>query len=499
MAAVTLIVLGIAIRLWMRTPTDFWEDEIIASTHAMQPFWQLLINTVRNDVHPPLYFLQLHFWGLINQSDLWLTANSVLWSLAALASLWWTTNRLYGGRMALLATAVFAVLPSPTYMADQLRMYAMLATLIIWAFYFASISFAAETRSNKNLFTLAILLIAIGTTHAIGSIAIFSNGIYALGLVMAQPRTRRAFGAWLLIYGASAVCAAPWIITGMVHDANLGGMGGVTGFLRTVSSTTIGQIAYPDHFLRIVGATMWFAILAFGVSFRRSRGLALTFLFLPLALAIVADIFFKPLFKWNFFSTLEAPFLAIVVALGVQACDNRIARAMFAACAVIFLAINIDTRLTVSESQGYRGLADLIRANYKQGDIVFVPQPSIFGAMAWYLEGPHWGSPLAIAPTPSPQWRSVYNRLGSRLVGLLGLEPQSQILHGKNVTLLMGNDSADQAAGASRIWLVTMPRADLKRGYPPPTLNGLAPQWSRHERVWTILYASSPQEIVGGR
>jgi len=172
---------------------------------------------------------------------------------------------------------------------------------------------------------------------------------------------------------------------------------------------------------------------------------------------------------------------------------------MFAACAVIFLAINIDTRLTVSESQGYRGLADLIRANYKQGDIVFVPQPSIFGAMAWYLEGPRWGSPLAIAPKPSPQWRSVYNRLGSRLVGLLGLEPQSQILHGKNVTLLMGNDSADQAAGASRIWLVTMPRADLKPGYPPPTLNGLALQWSRHERVWTTLYASSPQEIIGGR
>ena len=69
-AAGTLIVLGIGLRLWMRTPTDFWEDEFIAATHAMRPFWQVLIDTVRNDVHPPLYFLQLHAWSLVSQSDL---------------------------------------------------------------------------------------------------------------------------------------------------------------------------------------------------------------------------------------------------------------------------------------------------------------------------------------------------------------------------------------------------------------------------------------------
>ncbi|MEO8301333.1 MAG: hypothetical protein ABI608_06050, partial [Rhizomicrobium sp.] len=68
-AAGTLIVLGIGLRIWIRTPTDFWEDEIIAATHAMQPFWRLLINIVRNDVHPPLYFLQLHVWSLLSETD----------------------------------------------------------------------------------------------------------------------------------------------------------------------------------------------------------------------------------------------------------------------------------------------------------------------------------------------------------------------------------------------------------------------------------------------
>ena len=33
-AAGGLIALGLGLRLWLRTPTDFWEDEIIAATHA---------------------------------------------------------------------------------------------------------------------------------------------------------------------------------------------------------------------------------------------------------------------------------------------------------------------------------------------------------------------------------------------------------------------------------------------------------------------------------
>jgi mannosyltransferase len=493
-AALTLILLGIGLRLWVRTPTDFWEDEFIAATHAMQPFGRLLVNIVRNDVHPPLYFLQLHLWALVDQSDLWLKINSVLWSLAALASLWWTASKLYGSRTGLLAAAVFAILPSPAYMADQLRMYAMLATLIIWAFYFANLCFSGETRNRKNLIGLALLLIAICNTHAIGAIAVFSNGIYSLSLVLAQPRDKRPLKPWLLIYGIAAVSAAPWIVNGMIHDANLRSWGSFADFVTAVSATILGQIAYKEPLLRAPAAAAWLAIVLFGLGCRRTRAMTFAFLLLPLLLATAAEVLHKPLFKWNIFSTLEAPFLALVLAQGLR--GDRLPRLLCAGGAAAILAICIVTRLTVQESEGYRALTDLIRANYKPGDIVYAPQPSIFGGLAWYLEGPHWGSPLAIAQPPSPQWRKVYDKLGPGLVGMLGLEPKTQILHGKNATLLIGNNSADQAAGASRIWLVTVDRADLKPGYPPPQLGGLPSQWSRQGRLRVNLYAASPQQVT---
>ncbi|HKU55225.1 MAG TPA: glycosyltransferase family 39 protein [Rhizomicrobium sp.] len=498
-AALAVICLGVAIRLWVRVPTDFWEDEFIAATHAMQPFGRLLINIVRNDVHPPLFFLQLHVWSLLGQSDVWLKLNSVLWSLVALGSLWWTANRLYGSRTALLATAIFAILPSPAYMADQLRMYAMLATLIIWAFYFASITFGSGNRSRKNLVWLTILLIAICNTHAIGAIAVFSNGIYALSLILVRPRPERSFKPWLLIYGIAAVSAAPWIVTSIVHDANLSVWNGIPGFITALSATTLGQVAFQQPFLRAPGAAVWLGIVAFGLASRRSRAAALAFLLLPLLLATAAEFAHKPLFKWNVFSTMAAPFLALLLARGLEKSGSRTLPLLSAGCTLALLALCIDTRLTVRESEGYRALTDLIRANYKPGDIVYAPQPSVFGGLAWYLEGPRWGSPLEIAAKPSPQWRKVYDKLGPELVGILGLEPKTQFIRGKNVTLLVGNGSADQAKGASRVWLVVVSRADLAPGYPPADLNGLQPRWSRRDRLWTILYASSPHETVKTR
>ena len=57
------ILAGVAWRCDLSLKTGFWEDEIIAATHAVQPFPAILVNIVRNDIHPPLYFMQLHVWA----------------------------------------------------------------------------------------------------------------------------------------------------------------------------------------------------------------------------------------------------------------------------------------------------------------------------------------------------------------------------------------------------------------------------------------------------
>src|SRR5262249_50288338 len=126
---------------------NLWEDEIIATTHAVQPLGRLFVNVARNDIHPPLYFLQLHIWGLVSHADAWFVANSVAWSLGALVSLWLVVKKLSDDEgLAWAATGIMAVLPTSLEVAFSVRMYAMLSAMAIWGYYFTHRAFADDRQ-----------------------------------------------------------------------------------------------------------------------------------------------------------------------------------------------------------------------------------------------------------------------------------------------------------------------------------------------------------------
>ncbi|HEX3755807.1 MAG TPA: glycosyltransferase family 39 protein [Rhizomicrobium sp.] len=497
-AAMVLIALGVTIRIWIRYPTDFWEDEIIAATHAVQPFWQIPVEALRNDTHPPLYFMQLHFWGWFGHSDVWLTLNSVVWSLVAIISVWSVGRKLYGARAALLAAAVFAVLPSPSYFADQLRMYSMLAAIIVWAFYLSVRLFEERRRTVAIIVGLELLLLAIIYTHAIGFVAVLLNGIYAFRLAMRRGRNGRALPLWFGIYGLAALAALPMLASGMLHDANLSDGGGFAGILASLAAPALGEIVYGSGLFLALDVLAYLAIIVFGLGSRRTVAQTLVFLVLPLVLSILVGLFFKPIFKWNFFSTMAAPFIGLIVAQALTGPSEK--RVSWHVCAfllvLLLLTMSIVTRLTHFVSSGFRDRANLIAANYRPGDLVYAPQQSVFWGAAWYLAGPNWGSPLSIAAAPSPQWQRVYRKLGPALVRALHLMPDTQLLDRGGIKILSGNESGGQAAGASRVWMLTMPRVDLKAGYPPATFNGLPQQWSDHNHTWLTLYAAGSQQVA---
>jgi len=365
--ALSLIAFGVLFRLWLRYPTDFWEDEIIAATHAGVPLWQLVAEVVRNDTHPPLYFLQLDIWGWISRSDLWLTLNSVAWSYVAIFSLWSVAGRLYGRRVALLAAAVFAVSPSPTFLADQLRMYPMLATLFIWTFFLTVRLFRDRRRSAGAVAGLWLLQLAIINSHAIGFYAVLMEGIFALSLILAQPRERSALALWLGVYASLAVCALPWLVSGMMHDGNLGDGGGIGGVLNSLATTTIGLIA-RGPWLTALGILAYAAAVAAGLSSQKTRLATWSFLIAPLALSALVSLAYKPLFKWNLFSTLAAPVIALNLAIAyAEAAERRLRSLGVPAFVALLCLLAIATRLSVHISSGFRDRANLVLANYRPG------------------------------------------------------------------------------------------------------------------------------------
>lgn len=491
---------GVGLRLALvPSNPNLWEDEIIATTHAVQPLDRLLVNVIRNDVHPPFYFLQLHLWGAVSHSDLWFVCNSLLWSFVALASLW-AVMRLNDGdaQRATMATAVLSVLPAAVWMSHEVRMYAMLSSMVIWAFHLGHHSFIEDRRGSRLL--LAGLSLAIVYTHAIGFVAVLCNGIYALLRLAERRVSAQAFARWLVLYGCVGLLALPLLISNLLHDANLPPATDVGETLTWLSSAMLSDSVRYSEIQWIGGVALFLTVVAGGLARPRTRLITVSFVLAPLVLAIAVSVGAKPLFKTNFFATILSPFVALILAELILSIGYSAARAgAFVLLAVVLgLAAGSHDAL-VPRSTDFPRVAALIRAEARPGDVLVVPQMSMFWGMAWYLAGPDWGSPLAVASPPSGAWQQVYRRLGPAMVDWLGLLPKTQALQAGEITLVVGGDVVAATRQAARLWLVTFPRADL------PTELGITTAgtkcWGRHfgnQLMELALYARSGCDLTAG-
>src|SRR5262245_48231987 len=88
-AAPWLAILGLAllVRCIGVTHRWLWFDELLSANFSGHGPWAALVSSLRFDVHPPLYYLQLSLWALPSRGDLWLMANTIAWSTAAVALL----------------------------------------------------------------------------------------------------------------------------------------------------------------------------------------------------------------------------------------------------------------------------------------------------------------------------------------------------------------------------------------------------------------------------
>jgi len=478
------ILVGVVIRCVTHLDQGLWEDEIIAATHAVQPLPALLVDVVRNDIHPPLYFIQLHLWALVSQRDGWLVANSVLWSLASIWSMWASLRREGQARLGLTAAAFLAVLPSGVWMSHDVRPYAWLCVLLIWAFHFARRAFDTTRPRTGDMLAAFGFCLAIIYSHAIGFLAVFCMGSYAAALLAGRRAPARAYLSWFTCFGLLGVAALPILISNLLHDANLAGQQTITAVIATLAEVI--TVSDKPGWVFWSGLVIYLGVAGIGLALRRNRLVAICFVLLPLLVAIMLGFALKPIFKANLFATLLTPFVAIVLAKSCLRIGDRWRSAVTATLFAGLAATAIATWSTREPVTGYLAAARTIRAESRPGDVVFIPQQSMFWGMAWYLDGPHWGSPLAIANPPSPAWQGVYRHLGPRLLTLLHLVPTGQAVAAPGgLTLLIGNDSSSQAAQGRRVWLVTNDRADLAAGFPPDSFGDL--RRVRQQKIFALL------------
>ncbi len=204
-------VAGVVLRFVAASP--MWLDEALTANIAELPPSEIL-DALRSDGHPPLYYLLSHYWGaLVGQDwDAGLRALSGLFSVAAAVAVWFAGRRLGGRLLAWVAVAVFALSPLAVRYATENRMYALVMFEVALGWLLVD-DLVRGRRRTWRVPALAVVAGALLWTHYWGMFLIGTTGLVVLARWWwVDRKERNAGGLWVVgAFAVGGVMFLPWV------------------------------------------------------------------------------------------------------------------------------------------------------------------------------------------------------------------------------------------------------------------------------------------------
>jgi uncharacterized membrane protein len=207
-----ILALGAVLRIVNLGADSIWLDEAYSIQFARLPLQQLIDETASSDVHPPLYYLLLHYWiKLCGDSEAGARLLSALFGLLSILMLYALAALLFDRATGLLSALLLSLSLFHIEFAQEARMYTLLAFLSLCSLYFFLKLFTAQTRA------LALLGYVITTsllmhTHVYGFFIIIAENLFFFSLKFNDYDTfKRLLKRWLLLQGALVVLFLPWL------------------------------------------------------------------------------------------------------------------------------------------------------------------------------------------------------------------------------------------------------------------------------------------------
>ena len=393
------VLVGTVLRFMADSP--MWLDEALTANISELPPDELL-DALRSDGHPPLYYLLAHVWGgLFGTSDMTLRALSGVLSVAALPLLWVAARRRIGPVGAWVAVAVLAMSPFAVRYGSEFRMYAlvMLEVLVVWLLVG---DLWAGRRPQWRAPLLAVAAGALLWTHYWGMFLLGAIGVVALlrmwrpslgtsehdwggGVPAAADSATVRRGSWWVIGSlvVGGVIFLPWVPSFLQQLATTG-----TPWAEATRPTAalglfladLGGGIPPESYVAAGVIVVLVVFGVFGRPGRRPEDIELTARSVPTVRweAVVAAVAFAAGVGAGFaggtafatrYASVVVPLVAIVVAAGVVVVRRPSIRAGLLAGLCVLGAAGILNELGSDRSQS-GVIAESIAADVQPGDVV---------------------------------------------------------------------------------------------------------------------------------
>jgi mannosyltransferase len=248
-----VMVLGGALRFSGLGAQSLWSDELASWYFSRADGVFQVVSNVREDIHPPGYFVILHFaQGAFGDSEWALRLPSAIAGWLCIPAIFLLGRRIYSEREGLIAALLVAVSWAGIYFSQETRSYSILILLSIVTTYlwWGMMRGLREERrlpaAETILYVLAAILCAY--VHYFGALLIFLQGAALVVLAF------RAFLKIALVYVPVSLAYALWL-PGMAYQ-----MRNSTAQGAWIGDATLSTFA--NYTLFIFGRSEWLALTA---------------------------------------------------------------------------------------------------------------------------------------------------------------------------------------------------------------------------------------------
>ena len=218
-AVVSVVVaVGVVLRFVQRSP--LWLDEALSVNIASLPVGDML-DALRHDGHPPLYYLVLHYWiEVVGDGDMAVRALSGVFAVASLPLMWLAGRRLAGTAGGRWALVVAALSPYWVRYATETRMYSLVMLLVLGGYLL--LVRALEEPRWPRLGGVAVVSGLLLLTHYWAFYLCAAVGAVLVLRAWRQPAVRGTTVRAILAVAAGGLLFLPWLGGFLYQTANTG-------------------------------------------------------------------------------------------------------------------------------------------------------------------------------------------------------------------------------------------------------------------------------------
>ncbi len=208
-----IVLIALALRLPGFGESGLWNDEAIVAAVAEHPFPELL-EEVRRDAHPPLFFIIERFirlgLGFEGWTEAGVRAISLVLGIITILVIFLVGRQMISNRTGLLAAFLLAISPMHVHYSREGRNYTLLILLVIMAM---SCVVSMYRRPNVRIgFLTALVFIALVYTHSVSFFILAPVGIMLL-VSLLRRGDKESLTSLGVTISVSLVGILPWLPT----------------------------------------------------------------------------------------------------------------------------------------------------------------------------------------------------------------------------------------------------------------------------------------------